>query len=207
MNKSESIQKIATALAKFQGEMKNPPKNADNPFFKSKYCALDTIIDTIRPVMAKHGLSFIQSCSAVGAEVAVTTLVMHESGEWIESDPMTVHATKLDPQGAGSAITYNRRYSLSAVLGIASEEDDDGNSSSKVSAEKKAQADIDRVSAKTKEDAPVNWIEFWKTCKKMGFSESQVHEIAGTDSISGWNRQQVNELFEKLKVATKKEAK
>lgn len=130
MQKSESIKELAAALAKCQGEMKNPPKSASNPFFKSKYATLDTIVDTIRPALAKYELSYIQSCSSDEQNISVTTLLMHSSGEWIESDPMTVKATKLDPQGAGSAITYARRYTLSAMLGVASEEDDDGNGAS-----------------------------------------------------------------------------
>lgn len=151
MNKSESIKEIASALAQCQGEMKNPPKSADNPFFKSKYSTLDTIIDTVRPVMAKYGLSYIQSCSSQEQNISVTTLLMHTSGEWIESDPMTVRATKLDPQGAGSAITYARRYTLAAMLGIASEEDDDGNGASSNTSKKGTDNKAAKKEAQTKE--------------------------------------------------------
>ena len=127
MNKSESIKAFAEAMAKFQGEVKNPPKTADNPFFKSKYTPLDTLIDTAKPLLYKHGLSYMQSCSGDGANIIVTTLLMHSSGEWVESDPLTLKTDKATAQGAGSAITYARRYALAAVLGLASDEDDDGN--------------------------------------------------------------------------------
>lgn len=127
MNKSESIKAFAEALAKFQGEVKNPPKSADNPFFKSKYTPLDVMIDTAKPLLNKHGLSYIQSCSGDGQNITVTTLLMHSSGEWVETDPLTLKADKATAQGAGSAITYGRRYALSAALGLASDEDDDGN--------------------------------------------------------------------------------
>lgn len=130
MNKSESIKNIASAISKFQSEVPNPKKVAENPFFKSSYVPLDEVINVIKPYLAKHGLSFFQSSGGDGKNITVTTMLMHESGEWIESDPLTVIATKADPQQAGSAITYARRYSLSAILGIASEEDDDGNSGS-----------------------------------------------------------------------------
>ena len=127
MNKSESIKNIAVALVKFQEEVKNPPKSADNPFFKSKYTTLDVIVDTIKPLLAKQGLSYIQSCGGDGEKVSVTTFIMHTSGEWIETDPLVLKADKATAQGAGSAITYARRYALAATLGIASDEDDDGN--------------------------------------------------------------------------------
>lgn len=127
MNKSESITNIAVAMAKFQAEVTQPKKTATNPHFRSKYATLDEIINTVKPVLAKHGLSYMQSCGGDGERITITTLLMHESGEWIESEPLVLKADKISPQGAGSAITYGRRYMLSAVLGVASEEDDDGN--------------------------------------------------------------------------------
>lgn len=127
MNKSESIKNLAVALAKFQEEVKNPPKSADNPFYKSKYTTLDVIVDTVKPLLAKQGLSYIQSPGGDGEKISITTLIMHTSGEWIETDPLVLKADKANAQGAGSAITYARRYALAAALGVASDEDDDGN--------------------------------------------------------------------------------
>ena len=130
LNKSESIKNLAVALAKFQGEVRNAPKSANNPFFKSKYTPLDVVVDHIRPILEKNGLSYIQSCGGDGALVTVTTLILHESGEWIELEPLALKADKVTAQGAGSAITYARRYALTAAFGIASDEDDDGNAAS-----------------------------------------------------------------------------
>lgn len=127
MNKSESIANLAKALSAFQAEIKNPANTAINPHFKSKYAPLSEILNEIRPVLAKHGLSVIQSPGGDGEMVSITTLLMHVSGEWIEADPLILKADKPTAQGAGSGITYARRYSLSAVLGISSEDDDDGN--------------------------------------------------------------------------------
>lgn len=128
MKTSESITNIAKALAQFQGEVTNPKYTADNPFYKSKYTPLQDVISHIRPALAKSGLSVLQSpYSEDGESITVTTLLMHSSGEWIESDPLTMRAEKITAQGAGSIITYARRYALSAILGIASEDDDDGN--------------------------------------------------------------------------------
>lgn len=127
MEKSQSIANLAAALAKFQGEVRNAPKSADNPYFKSKYTPLDVVVDHIRPILEKNGLSYIQSCGGDGAIVTVTTLIMHSSGEWIETEALSLKADKMTAQGAGSAITYARRYALTAAFGIASDEDDDGN--------------------------------------------------------------------------------
>ena len=127
MNKSESIIELSKALSKFQGEVKNPANTAVNPFFKSKYAPLETVLNAVRPILSKHGLSIIQAPSSEGEYVSITTTLLHESGEWIEFAPLNLKTDKNTAQGAGSAITYARRYAISAILGIASEEDDDGN--------------------------------------------------------------------------------
>lgn len=127
MNKSESIKAIAEALTKFQGEVANPKNTATNPAFKSKYAPLGEVLNTVRPILAKYGLSVVQSPSSDGQDITVCTLLMHTSGEFIELDPLVLRADKATAQGAGSAITYGRRYTLSAALGISSEDDDDGN--------------------------------------------------------------------------------
>lgn len=135
MNKSESLTKLAGALAKFQGEVDNPKNTATNPQFRSKYAPLDVVINTVKPVLAKYGLSFSQSTGSEGENIIITTMLLHESGEWIETDPLVLPAyqtksggaKEFNAQGAGSGISYGRRYSLAAALGISSEDDDDGN--------------------------------------------------------------------------------
>jgi hypothetical protein len=127
VNKSESITNLAKSLTAFQKCVKNPANTADNPFYKSKYAPLSDILNLVRPLLSDCGLSVLQSPGGNGDSISVTTLLLHDSGEWIESDPVVTKAEKTTAQGAGSAITYLRRYSLSAVLGISSEDDDDGN--------------------------------------------------------------------------------
>lgn len=127
MNKSESIKEISIALSKFQGEVTNPSNTATNPFFQSKYAPLETVLNTVRPILSKHGLSIMQIPSSEGDYVTITTMLVHSSGEWIESEPLSLKMDKVTAQGAGSAITYARRYAVSAMLGISSEDDDDGN--------------------------------------------------------------------------------
>lgn len=132
MQKSESIASLAKALAQFQKEVKQPKKDADNPFFKSKYVPLDNVVDAINECGPKHGLSFTQwpTVHPENGRIGVTTMILHESGEWMEFDPLYMNSEKDTAQGAGSVITYARRYSLSAAYGLASETDDDGNEAS-----------------------------------------------------------------------------
>ena len=127
MNKSESIKELATALAKAQGEIKGAIKDADNPFFKSKYADLASVVEAIRAAFSKHGLSYSQGCEPSDKnEVRVETIILHASGEWLSNGVLCLPVTKADAQGFGSALTYARRYSLSAAVGVAPE-DDDGN--------------------------------------------------------------------------------
>jgi len=131
MNKSESIVEISKALAKFQEEVKQPLKDADNPFFKSKYVPLENVVEAISDYGPKNGLSFVQwPKNDENGRVGVATLLMHTSGEFIEFDAVFMKADKESPQGAGALITYLKRYSLSAIYGITSDADDDGNTSS-----------------------------------------------------------------------------
>ena len=127
MKKSESIIELSKALSKFQGEVTNPKNTSTNPFFSSKYAPLEEVLNTIRPVLATNGLSITQIPTTEGDKVGVVTILMHSSGEYIETEPLLLKTDKNTAQGAGSAITYARRYAISAILGVASEEDDDGN--------------------------------------------------------------------------------
>lgn len=120
---SDSVAALAAALAKAQGEVENAHKDAKNPHFRSSYATLAEILNTVRPVLAKHGLSVVQMPGFAEGVVTVDTMLMHASGEWIRST-VGAPAQKADPQGVGSAITYLRRYSLAAVCGIAQEDDD-----------------------------------------------------------------------------------
>jgi len=119
---SQNVGKLFAALAKAQGEIRGALKDATNPHFKAKYADLASIVDAARP-LAKHGIATIQVPFSENGEIGVTTILGHDSGEWI-SGTLSVKPLKLDPQGAGSVITYLRRYSLAAMAGIAPEDDD-----------------------------------------------------------------------------------
>lgn len=123
---SQTIAKLAEALGIFHGELKPVKKSAENPFFKSSYADLSSILEAVNAPLLKAKLSFVQF--PVG-ENSLTTMLMHESGEWIRSN-YTLKPVKGDPQATGSALTYSRRYALGAILGISTENDDDGQSAS-----------------------------------------------------------------------------
>lgn len=127
MNKSESITELAKALLNFHKEVGIVAKSSNNPFFKSKYASLPDIQEAIKEPLEKAGLVYSQLPDGLNG---LTTILIHaDSGEWIEAS-YTMTPAKNDPQGQGSAITYQRRYALGAVLGLTIDEDDDGNAAS-----------------------------------------------------------------------------
>ena len=125
MNTSESINELATALAKAQGAMGSARRDSANPFFKSKYADLGAVIEVLKDPFAKNGLSYTQFPIRDGDSAGVVTRLMHSSGQWMESE-YTLPLAKFDAQSAGSAFTYARRYALQSIAGIPAA-DDDGN--------------------------------------------------------------------------------
>ena len=131
MQQSESIANLAKALSTVQGKLTHAKKDSANPFFKSKYADLESVWDACRDLLASNGLAVAQfpgTYSDLDKSMSLTTILTHISGEWI-SQEMSVPVSKVDPQGAGSALTYMRRYALAAVVGVV-QADDDGNAAS-----------------------------------------------------------------------------
>lgn len=155
IERSESIQALAKALVAFQGDVENATKGSTNPAFKSKYADLAEILNTVRQPLHKHGLAVTQHPNYEGGHVNIDTLLLHESGEFLYS-MTSIPVTKQDAQGAGSAITYGRRYSLAAILGI-SQEDDDGNAS--VGKQKYQKIEQRGAVAHEPEETPFEWTE------------------------------------------------
>ncbi len=126
-NQSETISNIFAAFIKAQAEFTNPKKNSDG--YGYKYVELDAIVDMVRPVLAKHGLGFIQTESSKKGEIGMQTTLIHSSGEWIKSETIYTRVPEIRGtnyvQKLGGAITYLRRYQLGTFLGIISEKDDD----------------------------------------------------------------------------------
>jgi hypothetical protein len=123
---SSSIAKLALAQTKVQKEIKDLPKESKG--FAHKYTTFDKLVQYLRPILAKHGISFIQMPCGENENVGVITLYMHTSGEYISSKVETqIIQAQNKYQSMGSAITYFKRYSLASFVGIASDEDTDGN--------------------------------------------------------------------------------
>ncbi len=127
MSQSELINELATALSKAQGEMQAAIKDKLNPFYKSAYADLGSVWDAARPVLSKYGLAVIQTTELISDrnQILLVTTLVHSSGQWIKSH-IPLNPSKPDSQGVGAAITYLRRYSLSAIVGVVCDDDDDG---------------------------------------------------------------------------------
>lgn len=124
---SQPCDKLFAAMAEAQASLENVEKGGTNPAFRSKYAKLGAVLDEVRPKFAACGITIAQMpINGEGANIGVVTLLAHKSGQWMEST-LYVAPTKFDAQGAGSVITYLRRYALMAVAGVAPDDDDDGN--------------------------------------------------------------------------------
>jgi hypothetical protein len=129
METSQEIAELAKALAKAQGQIQNAAKNAKNPAFKSSYAKLDACWDACREPLSSNGLSVVQLIGSEENRLTCTSILLHESGQFIKST-FSITPVNQNPQGFGSAATYARRYTLQALVGIAPDEDDDGNAAS-----------------------------------------------------------------------------
>jgi hypothetical protein len=128
INTSPEIGDIAGALAMAQADMQNVGKDGANPHFRSRYATLGAVLDEVRPQLAKQGIAIVQmAVNGEGSSIGVMTRLVHKSGQWIESGLFIV-PTKFDAQGAGSVISYLRRYALMAMAGVW-QDDDDGEAS------------------------------------------------------------------------------
>jgi len=145
MYQSEQINELATALAKAQGEIAPAIKDKNNPFFKSSYADLSSIWNACKVPLSKNGLAVLQTTETKEGQLILITTLAHASGQWIRSF-LPVLSEKQNAQGLGSALTYMRRYALSAMVGVTSDEDDDGNACSAPERKREYQP--------AKEDAP-----------------------------------------------------
>lgn len=118
---------IYTALCKFQGEIKNPAFDRENPHFRSKYASLPTILELVLPILTKNGIALIQSSEMSENKVNVRTSLYHAESNTEVYTHCELPVQKQDAQGYGSAITYARRYGIMSICAIAGDDDDDGN--------------------------------------------------------------------------------
>jgi len=172
MQMSENLTELGVALSKFQGEVNNVSK--DKSGYGYKYADLAQILDVVRPLLSKHGLSVVQMPGKSESGVTVSTMILHSSGQWLQSEtqlPMDTAAKMSAAQAAGSVITYARRYALAAALGIAQEDDDAAKPESgyavanKVVAASKKAAPVSQPEVSMTVDEKPNWKKFCSSAK------------------------------------------
>jgi len=129
-HQSATLGELAKALAKTQAVLAHATKDRENPFFKSTYATLKSVWEACRKPLTDNGLAVVQQVNRSGTEVSVRTMLIHSSGEWVAS-VTTLPVKEQTAQGYGSAITYGRRYGLAAIVGVAPDDDDDGNEASR----------------------------------------------------------------------------
>ncbi len=126
-NKSTELNELFSAMSLAQSEIKVAIKDSSNPFFKSSYANLQSIIEASRPALCKNKLSVLQQITSEEGQDYLVTMLCHASGQWISSR-MRITPAKQDVQSLGSYITYLRRYSYASLIGVYDgQEDDDGN--------------------------------------------------------------------------------
>jgi hypothetical protein len=137
---------VASAFVKAKRNFGSAIKNKANPHFKSLYADLSACLEAVDDALLNHGIALIQETFEDSTGVTVETVFLHESGESLRCGKLHVPASKQDPQGYGSALSYCRRYSLLAACGIA-QEDDDGQAASKAAGQQPRQAHPELLAA------------------------------------------------------------
>jgi hypothetical protein len=170
---SEQTNDLVSALVKASAEIKTAKKDAENPFFKSRYSDLPSIVEACKSALLKNNLVVTQSTTLVNGVTALVTTLHHTSGQWIRGYyPVT--AVKADPQAMGSAITYARRYALSAIVGVVSEDDDDGESA------------MGRSVYSAPKRNGIEYIEPVSRVTTQGNSEEPIKASASADGLIDW---------------------
>jgi hypothetical protein len=186
MNSSESIIKIAPALLAAQEHIGAATKGSNNPFFKSKYADLGSVMECCKEALNDNGISVLQPIICIDGNVAVETILMHDSGEWISGAQLIVCKEPNNPQAQGSAITYARRYSLQSMLFIPAEDDDANKATSQKSAYQEQKTYITEVQHKK--------LEAEITARKV--DRDKLKTFFGIDHLSKIESKKFNEILE-----------
>lgn len=200
MKTSEAINEIAKALAAFQGDVKQPEKDGNNPHFKSKYITLDGTVKAIHDCAPNHGLSYTQMPVSNEMGVGVVTVLFHTSGQFIEFDPFVLPLEKKTAQGVGSGLTYSKRYALSAAFGIVADVDDDGHEATEQAGNKGGNSgvamasdkQINLIKAKVKDLSAARRLPLQDVYAKIGIAENTIGQMKSKDAsqlisdIDGW---------------------
>lgn len=143
---SAQLDQLFTALAKAQGEMEAAAKDSENPFFKSRFADFASIVKASRPYLAKNGLCCIQRILPNGnGSIYLSSRLGHSSGQFIDSK-IPIAPAKTDIQSIGSYITYLKRYTYAALVGVVTtDEDDDGEDSMERDFSKISEQDLEEI--------------------------------------------------------------
>lgn len=197
---SLEIAKLADALAKAQSQFEPVVKDTKNPFFKSMYADLATLIAATKKGLCANGLSVIQSPGrVVDNKVQITSLLLHSSGQWMRSET-EMPMSKADAQGMGSAITYGRRYAYQSLLNVAGETDDDG--SAAVGSHEKAKETNNEYDQRTDDQRvvmPAQATAMHEAMKRTGKTEAQVTEYLKTKNYKQFEQVLRSDFQEILK--------
>lgn len=209
LKKSESIQNLSKAMAEFQKSIKQPLKDANNPFFKSQYVPLENVVEAITETGSPLGISFMQFASSdETGSIEVATLVMHSTGEYIEFPPVRMKPESNKPQAVGSAITYAKRYALSAIFGITSDKDDDGNEATGLNKQVEKQPKQQAKQQQTQDDATVKIEKYWTELEKLGVDVTEVKKyLCDKHKVGKLVDIPVSQLLRELKVIYVKKSK
>lgn len=126
---SKTLTKLLPSLINFHKKLDSIEKSSANPFFKSNYSSIDTILEHIKPILAEEGLCLYQAIiDGDEGNLSIKTILFHESGEFLESDSVPFPVDKRNIQSTMSSISYIRRYTINAICNLAfKDEDKDGN--------------------------------------------------------------------------------
>lgn len=206
--RSDSVTELAAALAKAQGAMTNAALNKINPHFKSKYADLAAVLDAARKPLSENGLAVTQATEIRDGALVLVTTLHHTSGEWIASEfPLPASGR---PQEMGSALTYARRYCLTALICNAADEDDDANAAEAAKqkivaptavAPQKVEPPIDPTTGEVsphaieppQKDGAADWLA-WAQLYMAGVRSSRT--LAEADAWRAANRQHLDVLLQ-----------
>lgn len=198
MNRSENVTEISKALAAVQSEMQPAINNSKNPFFNSDYADFEAVKAAAQPYLAKNGLAVIHVPWVTDGKMYLECVVLHSSGQWI-SGMYPVNPVKNDPQSIGSAVTYAKRYSFSAMVGVVTKDDDDGNAATKPGEKPRAgdKRDDSRVPAPKPQRPPTppgppKNNPAMERALPVGPTEKQLTRLFTIAGQKGWNTEGVH---------------
>lgn len=196
---TDSIGKLALALSKAQAEIKGAKKDAENPFFKSTYADLASVWEACRTALSNNELSVAQTTDLLDGSIVLKTILMHSSGEMLIGVLPVLVGEKATSQQLGSAITYNRRYALAAMAGVAPEEDD-GNKASETSGKTTFKKPDDGLQQKAQEF--VRRIELCENVEELNLITAKNSSLllALHENLPTWDKR-VSERIDEQKAA------